>query len=457
MYFNLLGPLFVRYSEVWVLPATLLLALATGAVLALGLRRRRFTVGGAILGSLVCLLATGAIAYLAVLASPLVFPGTYDFTIWGGAHSTPLLLWALALAAVGLAVALARSLPGRTQGLAAGGLVVWLALGVALAFLAPGASALVDLPLAFTLAAVALAWRSEPDWPLPASTVVLAALAVVVTTLLWLPVLGLLGVALGRGAAAAVVGATVLLVLGLFPLVLAWGRPARRGWAFPVGALVAALALILAVRLAAGFGPENRKPDSLIYLFDADADTAQWVSYDRTSDIWTSKYIPADAEREALPPSRGVRGRVRTAPAPVIELEPARVEATHQPAAGSLLITLTWPEPVATAFVTLRSDAALGALRVNGLDFDSSGTGDGGNGKEASLIYYAPPAEGLEDRGLAGRRAADRGRGLHPALRPAGSGARAAPGVDHAAHRVALGFEPDLLEDGGEPGAAPAP
>lgn len=399
VYFNVLGPVAVSYLASWVLPFTLLLALATGAVLAMGLRRRRFTAGAAVGGSLVCLLATGAIAYLATLAARFVFPGPYDFTIWGGTHSTPLLLWALALATLGLVVALAHTLAGHLQGLVAGGLLVWLTLGVALAFLAPGATALVDLPLAFTLAAVAVSWRAEPDRPLAVSAVVLAALAVVVTALLWMPVLGLLGIALGPGAAPVMAGATVLLVLGLFAVVLAWGRPARRAWTFPVGMLLVALALIVAVRLSAGFGPENRKPDSLLYLLDADAGTAQWVSYDRASDVWTSKYIPADAQGQTLPPARGILAPVRTAPAPVVELEPARVEATLQPAAKSLLLTLTWPEqvgpePVARAFVTLRSDEVLGALRVNGKPFDGVG-GDAGKGKEASLVYYGPPAEGL--------------------------------------------------------------
>lgn len=412
VYFNLLGPVFVRYPGSWVLPLTLALAVATVAVLVMGLRRRRFTVGGLFAGSLACLLATGAVGYLAALLAPLAFPGPHDFTLWGSAHSTSLVLWGMALAAAALAVVVARLLAPRVQGegLAAGGLVVWLALAVAVAFAAPGASALVGLPLGFGLAMAALGWRIEPGAPLTASTMALAALAVVVTAFVWVPVLGMVGVALGQGAAPVVAGAAVFLTLGLFATVLSWARPQRGGWGFAAGTLLAALALIAVVRLAAVYGPENRRPNSLLYVLDAGAGTARWATYDRRPDAWVSKLISGSGERENLPPAFGTRASVLTSPAPLpgpaaeAALAPAEVTASRFAAAGGasgngLRLSFSWPEPVARAVVTLRSAAALGEVRVNGRTMPGPSTaGPGGpadDGKQRTLLYYAPPAEGL--------------------------------------------------------------
>ncbi len=394
VYFNLLGPVFLRYSGFWVLPLALALVVATGAALALGLRRRRFTPGGVLLGSVACLLAIGGIGYLAALGARLAFPGPHDFTLWGGARSTSLVLWGLALAAFALTVGLERFLGRRIQGegLAAGGLVVSLALAVAAAFAAPGASYMVGLPLAFTLAAVARWWQAEPEAPLPAGTVALAALAVVVTALLWVPTLSLLGVALGQAAAPAMAGAVVLLGLGLFGTGLSWGRPGQGGWGFPVGVLLAALALIATVRLGSAYDADSRRPNSLVYVLDTEAGTARWASYDRAPDAWTSQVIPAAATREALPPAFGIRAPVLTAPAPMAPLAAAKVTALPggDPAAKTVRLGLSWPEPVARAIVTLRSATSLGAVRVNGRPLA------GEEGKERTLLYYAPPAEGLE-------------------------------------------------------------
>ena len=394
VYFNLLGSIFVSFSEAWVLPLAILAALATVVFLVRGRRRGAFSAGAVALAAVIHLLAAAALGALLLVVGRWAAGGGYNFTLWNGWTSNSLTLLALSFLAVAGAVAI-RLVVGRkltAESLLAGGLVIWLLLAAVTAAVSPGASYLFVLPLLLSLAAAFAAPRLTDEERLPVTAFALLALTVAVTTLLWAPTLALLGAALGQ-LAAVLCGVFIVLLLSapLDSLLLA---VLRRGWVLCAAVAALGLILLVAVRLASDFDRTNRRPNSVFYGLNAESGEALWASYDRRPDDWTSQFLSATPERRPLPAFVGFPRPMLVHPAPALALGGPEITWHGEEQGGGRVLELVvrWPWEAQRAVLLLRSSDEIRSPVVDSrkVDLRQRGAGDG-----LVLIYHAPPAEGI--------------------------------------------------------------
>ncbi len=400
VYFNLLGPVFLTYPGALVRPLAVLLVLGTIALLVLGFRRGRLTAGGLLGAFGVNLLGAPVLGILLLLASPLVFGQGYNFVLFNEWTSNSLNLLGLALVAIGLTVAINRLIASKlsADNLVAGGLPLWMALTVAISFVAPGGSHLFALPLLLSLVVAFLIFGGRAQETVPVTLFVFLALTAGVATLLWVSALAVIGVALGAPAVLLIGVFVFLLLAGPMAPQLALMNPPRRGWILPVGALVLGMLVIAAVGISSEYGINNRRMNSILYALDAETGEASWVSFDKAPDAWTSQFL-GDAPEQETPDFLGFSVPTLSSPAPVAALGGAEVELVGEevgPDARMLDIRITWPFDVQRALVILRSPGEIRKVVIEGREVGIIPAGEEEEmASRLRFLYYAPPSEGI--------------------------------------------------------------
>ncbi len=409
IYFNLSGLGLVTYPTTWALPLLALASVALVVLLVLG-SRRRLSLLGMVSASLFHLLGTLLVTVLMYFLGQWLIGWGYVFSIWGGWSSLTLYLLGLGLSTLALALLFHRWRVKRQDAdhLIAGGLLIWWLFAVFATLLVPGASYLFTLPLMLALLA-AWPWltgESQLDrerdevlvgWPRVATL----ALATLLVCQLWPPILSLVGLALGS-IGAAVAGLVLFLVLNtLLAPQLELARLSRLGRTLPALLLATGLLLIIATRISAHHGADNRGFSGLILVHDVDAGEAFWATPDRQPDSWARQLLGDTALQQQAPAylafsRRPMLWRIAAEVPPVAAAEVELL--SRQPGDGGdrLEILIRWPAAVHQATVLLRSAGEIAFVSVEGqelragLDF-----GDGGQAARRALRYYAPPAAGI--------------------------------------------------------------
>ncbi|MCM4167527.1 peptidase M28 [Arenibacter sp. H213] len=99
------------------------------------------------------------------------------------------------------------------------------------------------------------------------------------------------------------------------------------------------IGFLVSAHLNSGFNKDNAKPTSLIYLLDADSNTAQWTTYDKVLSPWTAQYIginketPRKTEHQHLSSKYGT-GFSFVANAPLKNMTPPKVEIVKDTISG---------------------------------------------------------------------------------------------------------------------------
>jgi hypothetical protein len=410
VYFNALGPLFVRYSEAWVVPLTVLVCVLFVAVIFWGLKRRRLSFVGMAAGFVAFLLAAtlSALTVMGVWRVARALHAGYTALPW----RTPYDIWPYALGFVFLTVALVAAVYAflfrktSTQNLAAGALVCWLALLILTTVVLPLGSFLFAWPLLFALAGLAFALREESF--VSAKTLAVVALCaapgVAVIAPLVFMFFMMLGLDLGGGFVLLVALVAGLVVPHLRALTL------RKSWLLPAAAALVCLCFVTLGLARAGFDARRRKTDSVFYFLDADAHSARWMSTDAATDEWTSQFIAPDAVRkgsiaEVFPwvrqPALEADAPVVVLPAPDVEVLEDRTDKLIRtlrlritsPRRAPMLVFYTEADVLSTV---LEGKALIerGVLMSAGADAKS-----GMNVAEGGLLrvsFAAPPPEGIE-------------------------------------------------------------
>ena len=410
VYFNPLGSAFVYYPASWVVWLLAALGVATVGVIALGVSRRRIGLGATALGLVLDVVVLAVLGGAVLVLRGVLVSARYDFRIWGEGSSVAWALLGLTLLVLGAAAALQRltSRFVRPADAAAAGLVLWFLVTAAVSVIAPGASYLFMVPLLFQLVALAVLFQRGAErtadraeatagWTGPAPLALLA-LAAVVASLVWAPTLALLAVGLQAGSAVvlAVLGALLLALLAPQVEVVTATRPR---WAVPLALAVVGLAVIVAVRSASGFGPDNPRPTNLIYALDADKGEAVWASFKPQPDPWTEAVLPESPELRALPEFLGFPRKLATGPAPVLALAEPRLEIADGGAAGAsggapLHLRIVPPAGADRMRVLLSPRDAVEAVTVEGREVALPETGAAD--APYVIVYFAPPTEGLD-------------------------------------------------------------
>ncbi|GGP55023.1 M20/M25/M40 family metallo-hydrolase [Saccharothrix coeruleofusca] len=329
VYFDLFARVLVHYPVWSAVVLAALTAVGLVALLAHAARRGQVRVGavllvfGVALGTPVvaALLSWGAWWVITLLRPGLAFLALSE------PHDRGWYVAGFSLLALAVLVAAVRLLRRCSRAELLGGVLLFTcALLVVAAVLAPGAGFLFQWTLLAGLPALWWAIRERPDRGLSAAPPLVAAA-------LFPPLVGTLLIALGMPLVAAGVAVALLGGVLLVPLL---GALPRTG---PLAAACAVLAVALlgvGVRTAE-FGPDEQRPDSLVYLHDTATGQANWLSSDPEVDAWTARVLGERPERVDLSDRYALLADpVLRAPAPVLPLPPPSVEVLADGTAGDV-------------------------------------------------------------------------------------------------------------------------
>jgi hypothetical protein len=373
------------------------------AVTLYGLKRRRLTLGGIAAGAINLVIAS-ALAGLAAAGAWRVARSVhegYAFLPWRAPYD----VWPYVLGFVFLAVAafaLVCALLFRrvnAASLLAGALACWAVLAVATTALLPLGSFLFAWPMLFATVGLALLVARGEGGELTATSLAVTALFAAPCVALFAPLVYMFFMMLGLDLGGFFV-ALVVLAAGLL-------APHFRALTFRRRLLLPALAALLGVGCVcvglarAGFGPGQRRTDSVFYFLDADAGRASWVSTDAALDSWTSQFFGEGARNDNLAsvfpwtkqPTWAADAPAVPLPAPTVNVLEDRTEGDTRTLRLRLRSQRLAPMLIfyADAGVNVRR-ATLGGKSLYGADQNARDAA----GAPLRVSYVAPPAEGVE-------------------------------------------------------------
>jgi hypothetical protein len=171
--------------------------------------------------------------------------------------------------------------------------------------------------------------------------------------------------------------------------------------------LLPALALLLGVGCVclglarAGFGPAQRRTNSVFYFLDADSGRASWVSTDATLDAWTSQFFAAGARQENLSSVfPWTKQSTWQADAPAASLPVPTVEVVSDSTDGDartlrLRLRSARLAPMLIFYADAGSKVRRASLDGKSL-FGPDANAQDGERAPLRVSFVAPPPEGLE-------------------------------------------------------------
>ena len=159
-------------------------------------------------------------------------------------------------------------------------LLVWLLINFGIAFYLPGAGFFI-IPVCFGLLMLAYFVLTQKTSLFLNLIFLIPAIFIILPYVIQFPIGLGLKMLVGSGALLVLVFALLLPVFGSFPNKKQWA-----GLFF----LMAIVFLVLA-HLSSDYTKKHNKPNSLLYVLDADKNQARWLTYDTHLDDWTKKYL----------------------------------------------------------------------------------------------------------------------------------------------------------------------
>jgi hypothetical protein len=404
VYFDLFGRFLVAYSESWVVPLLLAVALAFGAAALVGFRSGHLTAVGSAAGALAFLLnaaLTTGLVWLLWRAVELLRQASAGVTR-ADAYHQDLYLFGLVLCAVAVTPALHILFRKRVRAhnLAMGAAAWWLVSAALTSFFMPGVSYLFTWPLLFGLVALTLTFGKGGREVAPAKRLAATLLCATPIIFLVVPVVSLIFAALGFGAVV-VVALMVALLGGLLVPQLEVVVGAR-AWLLPVAAAAVGVLMLAVGCYVSRFDAQHPRQSNVFYALDGDAKRAVWASSETADDLdeWAARFLSKGSAKGSLGeyvPQRHLSFISNSAP--VAPLAPPEIELLDDAAEkGSRTLRLRIKSPRQAPVLMLQvvsdvtvQEAAVGEKRV---ELGRPVTPSGGQ-PNWRLQYYAPPPEGV--------------------------------------------------------------
>jgi hypothetical protein len=410
VFFNLFGPVLVRYPVAATMPLTAILVAAFASVLIVGLRRRRLSISGLAAGGFALLLAGAVAGVLAAAmwrAARALHTG-FESLPWQTPYQIELYELGFVFLTLG-ATAGIYTLLFRSWGDAEllGGALVWWALALVLTtVLLPAGSYLFAWPFLCALIGLAyLVLRRSAETTGRAGSFVSALCAAPGFALL-APIVYLFATMMGLGFVGLLMS-LVVLALGLAIPLLRIPAGGRR-WLLPATTTLVGLLFVAWAVASAGFDARHRRVNHLFYQLDADAARAHWTSFDRERDEWTGQFLSDAAQRvEAEAWRPWGRRQLWQDAAPLLSLPAPSLEVSEDRTVGdvrtmrlrvrslreaqTLMVSAHGPE--------IHRAAVNGRAIWNAVEVAPDRSQAGGAQGEAPLFrltYAAPPAAGIE-------------------------------------------------------------
>jgi len=328
VFFSFVGLGLVSYPYAWVGVLTLLVLLFAAGVGTMGFRRGRLRITGLVAGLLMSAVAMGAAAALAWLLWWSVSGAHHELgSVVGRALYNE--AW-YGLAVVCIAVGSVAGLFGLARrrfdaaSLAAGGVIVALALAVASWWLAPGVSMLFLWPAVFAVGAVRHLLSSSAERVLGGDDLVVLGVLGAPVVLVLFPLVWTIYVGLNISVAPIIAVLVALLLILLLPLFELAGQADRR-W-LPATAFGLAIGFALVGVVDARPGPGRPIPSDLVYALDRETGVAVWATMQGGDDGWIERFVGEGAEAGNLAGFlAGDLRAYRRSPAPVLDVTRAMI------------------------------------------------------------------------------------------------------------------------------------
>ncbi|WP_417937876.1 M28 family peptidase [Flagellimonas hadalis] len=301
VYFNLPFFKFVSYPFEWIWPMFVLAVVAFVVLLVLGFKKKKLNIGGILKGFLpllITLAVNGVVGYFCWSVITWWYPGFKDmlhgFTYNG--YTYILVYVALSLAICFYTYHKFRK--AGTPNLLVAPLILWLIVcGLVAAYL-QGASFFI-VPLFGMLAAFMMTLNQEE--PSPFLLVFLALPAVII----YAPFIKMFPVGLGLKMMVASTVLTTLLFVLILPFFGQLKSMGRLAYLF----LFLFFAFGVTSHIQSDFNDKRPKPSSLLYVYNAEKDSAIWATYDQKLIGWNSQFL-GDTKRK--PESETLFSKYRT-------------------------------------------------------------------------------------------------------------------------------------------------
>ncbi len=159
-------------------------------------------------------------------------------------------------------------------------LFIWLLINFGIAFYLPGAGFFV-IPVCFSILMLAYFVLTQK------TSLFFNLIFLLPAIFIFLPFVIQFPIGLGLKMLA---GSTALLVLVFALLLPVFGAfPNKKQWA--AFFFLVSLAFLVAAHFSSDYTRKQNKPNSLLYVLDADKNQAKWLTYDTNLDTWTKQYL----------------------------------------------------------------------------------------------------------------------------------------------------------------------
>ncbi|NER12965.1 M20/M25/M40 family metallo-hydrolase [Leptobacterium flavescens] len=367
VYFNV--PVFklVFYPFSWILPMLIIAVVLFLFLIGYGLRNQRLMLSEVFRGFvpfLTSLIICGLIGYFSWSLLTSLYPQYRDM-LHGFTYNGHLYIATFATLSIAITFWIySRFKKMKTADLMVAPLTIWLIICALVAFYLQGASFFIIPGLATLIAFYVLLKQEKPS---------ILLLVLMILPGLWIlsPFIQMFPVGLGLKMMVAATVFTVLIFGLSLPVFGFYKRKKRIAWI----ALLFAIAFFIGAHLKSGFNSENAKPNSLLYVLNADENKAMWATYDTYLDNWVEQYIgeekkdPKELVTETFSSKYGTgfsyvsETSVKNIPGPEIQLSKDTLIGDKR----FLQVCIRHQRPVNRLEVFTNQEAQLESCSVNGV------------------------------------------------------------------------------------------
>lgn len=290
VYFDFPGIEIVHYPFGWILPMLIIAIIIFAVLIFIGIKKNKLAIKSMLIGFvplLASLVLSGAITYFGWKLLLEVYP-QYQEILQGFTYNGHTYIAAFVLLTLAITFYFYEKFhpKGNSKNLFIAPLFLWIIINILLALFLKGAAYFI-IPVFFGLLALAvLLWKEKPNIFL---MLVLAAPAI----FLFAPLIQFFPVGLGLEMMVISSVFTVLLFGLLLPVLGFYNQKGDFVFVF----LVASIVFFTIAHFSSEFSEEQPKPNSLVYVLDADNNKATWNTYDAILDEWTSEFIGENPEK----------------------------------------------------------------------------------------------------------------------------------------------------------------
>lgn len=376
LFFSIPGGELISYPFSWIFPMLVLAVILFLILLAYGWKRKRLHLKPVLKGFLALFIGLGASGLLVFLLwkfSLYIYPQysemEHGFTYNGYYYIAAAIFLSLT---VSFFTWHKFHNPENTVSLFVAPLAFWLLLCTLVSFFLPGAAYFI-IPVFFGLLQLFVMIRQKNPPSLLMAFLSLPAIFIL------LPFLVMFPVALGLK----ILYASAILCVLLFVLLLPVFGYFSRKKALAVLSFLVFNILFFTAHFKSEFNEDRPKPNSLVYLYDADADQAHWRSYDNLPDEWTKKYFGEEpvvfpAEKNTFSSKYGSRFTWKSQ-APLINLQaPSILLDSLDSEENRIFYSLKITPNRRINKLELFADRSLDftSFKVNGLEADDTALGE---------------------------------------------------------------------------------